>query len=132
MVSHILNSEVILYVSDEKLSAQFYSAILRSQPDMIAPGMVEFNISNSLKLGLMPNSGIANIITPILPHPNEGTGIPRCELYFIVADVDLEMNHALSCGAKLVSRTADRNWGDRVGYVADFDGHVIAFAQKMV
>jgi catechol 2,3-dioxygenase-like lactoylglutathione lyase family enzyme len=132
MVSHILNSEVILYVSDEKLSARFYSAILRSQPDMIAPGMIEFNIFDSFKLGLMPTSGIAKIITPILPHPNDANGIPRCELYFIVADVEFEMNHAISCGAKLVSESADRNWGDRVGYITDPDGHVIAFAQKNV
>ncbi|HOS47968.1 MAG TPA: VOC family protein [Bacteroidia bacterium] len=132
MVSYILNTEVILYVHDEKLSAQFYTKLLRSQPDMIAPGMIEFNISNSLKLGLMPSIGIAKIITPLLPHPDEATGIPRCELYFIVADVDLEMNHAVNCGAKLVSESADRNWGDKVGYIADPDGHVIAFAQKIV
>lgn len=131
MVSHILNSEVILYVHDEKLSAQFYTKLLRSQPDMIAPGMIEFNISNSLKLGLMPSSGIAKIISPLLPHPDEAAGIPRCELYFFVSDVDLEMKHAVNCGAKLVSESADRNWGDRVGYIADPDGHVIAFAQKI-
>jgi lactoylglutathione lyase len=42
------------------------------------------------------------------------------------------MKHAVNCGAKLVSESADRNWGDRVGYIADPDGHVIAFAQKIV
>ena len=35
----------------------------------------------------------------------------------------------MHCGARLVSPVADRDWGDRVGYVADPDGHVIALAQ---
>jgi len=130
MISHFRHSEIILYVNDELLSAKFYAALFRANPDMIAPGMVEFVISDSLKLGLMPASGIAKIISPPLPLPNLGNGIPRCELYFLVDDVDFEMDHALICGAKMVSEVADRDWGDRVGYVADPDGHVIAFAQR--
>jgi lactoylglutathione lyase len=131
MISHLQHSEIILFVNDEQLSAKFYAALFRTKPAMIAPGMVEFVISDSLKLGLMPASGIAKIIEPILPHPNSGSGIPRCELYFLVDDVDFEMDHALICGAKLVNEIADRDWGDRVGYVADPDGHVIAFAKRL-
>lgn len=132
MISHILLSEVILYVKDLESSASFYSSLLKSQPDMLAPGMIEFNISDALKLGLMPESGIAKIIHPVMPHPESGNGIPRCELYFYVADVHVEFKHAIKCGATIVSEIADRNWGDKVCYFADPDGHIIAFAEKIL
>jgi uncharacterized glyoxalase superfamily protein PhnB len=45
--------------------------------------------------------------------------------------VEQAFKYALQCGATLVSAIAERNWGDLAGYVADDDGHVIAFAQKL-
>ena len=66
-----------------------------------------------------------------LPHPELGSGIPRCELYLHVEDVDLVQEHAVACGARLVSAAEDRDWGDRVCYLADADGHVLAFAASI-
>jgi lactoylglutathione lyase len=40
------------------------------------------------------------------------------------------MNRAISAGGKLLSDVEERNWGDRAGYVADLDGHVVVFATK--
>ncbi|HLC83349.1 MAG TPA: lactoylglutathione lyase, partial [Bacteroidia bacterium] len=80
---------------------------------------------------LMPNAGIAKIITPSLPHPENGNGIPRCELYLYVSDLQLEFDNALKAGAKEISPIEVRNWGDRVCYFSDLDGHVIAFATKI-
>ncbi|MHB1278067.1 MAG: VOC family protein [Bacteroidia bacterium] len=56
--------------------------------------------------------------------------IPRCELYFLVDSVQEEHDHALARGARLLSEISDRNWGDRVCYFSDPDGHVIAFAER--
>ena len=70
--------EIILYVTNQELSTDFYAAILRQSPLLHVPGMTEFSISENVKLGLMPNAGIAKILGDKTPNPETGTGIPRC------------------------------------------------------
>lgn len=123
--------EIILYVHDQELSRDFYEQLLRQSPSLHVPGMTEFLLAPNLKLGLMPNTGIAKILEERTPHPETGTGIPRCELYLHVADIQSEFENAVRAGASLVSPIEDRNWGDRVCYFGDPDGHIIAFAMKM-
>ncbi|MBL7809852.1 MAG: hypothetical protein JNN28_18670 [Saprospiraceae bacterium] len=123
--------QFILYVSDQARSSAFYQSILRRKPDLDVPGMTEFNLTDTCKLGLMPNKGIARIIGDQLPHPDTGNGIPRCELYFYVKDVQEMFAHGLQLGISIISPVSDRDWGDRVCYFADPDGHVIAFAEKL-
>ncbi len=92
--------------------------------------MTEFSLANNCKLGLIPNKGIANILAGMTPHPDSGNGIPRCELYLYVDSVQVEFDNALNRGAKLISQIADREWGDKVCYFSDPDGHILAFAEK--
>lgn len=120
--------EFILYVDNQENSCAFYAKLLKKNPVLNVPGMIEFQLNENCKLGLMPNDGIAKIICPILPHPELGKGIPRCELYLSVENVEKETEHALSCGAILVSPPLDRDWGAKVSYVADLDGHVLALS----
>jgi uncharacterized glyoxalase superfamily protein PhnB len=120
--------EIILYVADQKRSRDFYSALLAKEPSLDVPGMTEFILSDNLKLGLMPENGIAKILSDKTPHPSSGNGIPRCELYLLVEDSDKLNQYAISLGAKEISPVSLRDWGDKVGYVSDFDGHIIAFA----
>lgn len=122
--------EIILYVNNQETSSSFYKNLLRKEPILFVPGMTEFLVSPSVKLGLMPNKGIAKILGNKTPHPDEGNRIPRCELYLHVEDILLEFNNALNCGAKLISAIEQRDWGDNVCYFADPDGHIIAFAEK--
>jgi catechol 2,3-dioxygenase-like lactoylglutathione lyase family enzyme len=126
-----LQYEIILYVADRQKSRDFYSAVLHKNPDLDVPGMTEFNLTNSLKLGLMPESGIAKILSDKTPHPGTGNGIPRCELYILLDNVEEAYEAALKAGAKEISGIQDRDWGDKVGYVADPDGHIIAFAMRI-
>jgi uncharacterized glyoxalase superfamily protein PhnB len=120
--------EIILYVADQEKSKTLYSQLFGS-PSLDVPGMTEFEIGDNVKLGLMPEEGIAKIIADKAPHPKTGNGIPRCELY-IRSKNALKLYHtALSAGATLISAFSDRDWGDKVGYVMDADGHIIAFAQ---
>jgi predicted enzyme related to lactoylglutathione lyase len=127
MIKHF---EIILYVADQEKSKEFYSTILGKVPSLDVPGMTEFTLADNLKLGLMPDNGIAKIVSPVLPHPSSGNGIPRCELYLSVDDLETIYELAIQSGAKEVSKITLRDWGDTVGYVADFDGHVIAFAKR--
>lgn len=126
---HIQHTQVILYVADQRRSAAFYARVLQRAPILDVPGMTEFELNDGCKLGLMPEDGIARILAGTLPHPNAGNGIPRCEVYLFVDDVDDAQAGAVEAGARSVSAAADRDWGHYVAYVADADGHVIAFAR---
>ncbi len=130
MTAHIQHVEIILYVSNPKRSSVFYQNLLRKTPDLEVPGMTEFIISDTCKVGLMPNSGIAKILKDKMPSPDSGNGIPRCELYLLVEDIEQEYENAISIGAKLLRPIQDMDWGDRVCYFADPDGHIIAFAHR--
>lgn len=130
-MTHIKATEFILYVNDQQKSTDFYTKLLRKNPDLNVPGMTEFKLSENCKLGLMPNKGIAKILLDKTPHPDEGNGIPRCELYFNVDNIVLEFENAMKIGAKLISSIQDRDWGEKVCYFADLDGHIIAFAKKI-
>ncbi|MBI3134369.1 MAG: VOC family protein [Bacteroidetes bacterium] len=121
----------IIYVADQNISRNFYTALLQTSPTLDVPGMTEFTLSDTCKLGLMPNRGIAKILGSHLPHPDTGTGIPRCEIYLTVADIQAVFEHAVACGAKIISAPENRDWGHCVCYLTDPDGHVIAFAREI-
>lgn len=120
---------IILYVADQSRSTTFYETILNKKPVLNVPGMTEFLINENIKLGLMPENGIAKIICPTSKHPSLGNGIPRCELYLIVEDPVESLNTAIKAGAKQISKSSPRDWGDNVSYCEDYDGHIIAFAK---
>lgn len=122
--------EFILYVSDQVRSTEFYEKLLELQPTLNVPGMTEFNLSENVKLGLMPESGIANIICPVLPPPIIANGIPRCELYLKMKNPADYLKRGIQLGGKNISELQARDWGDTVGYISDLDGHVIAFAKN--
>ena len=79
----------------------------------------------------MPNNSIVKILGAKTPHPDSENGIPRCELYFYVEDIQLKFDNALEGGAKLIRRITDRDWGDRICYFSDPDGHIIALLRKI-
>ena len=122
--------EFILYIADQKRSAEFYKALLKQEPVLDVPGMTEFELQTCCKLGLMPETGIARILNDETPHPSKGNGIPRCELYLKVQNAAEYMERGVALGAKLVSPLQNRAWGDAVGYLMDMDGHIIAFVEK--
>jgi|ERR1051326_8095456 lactoylglutathione lyase len=122
-------SEIILYVSDQQKSKVFYEAVLQKKPVLDVRGMTEFMLTDNFKLGLMPEKGIAKILTPFTPHPETGNGIPRCELYLFLGNPVEALERAVKAGAKEISKAKARDWGDTVAYCADPDGHIIAFAK---
>ncbi|WP_281233762.1 VOC family protein [Flavobacterium gelatinilyticum] len=130
-MKHIQLIQTILYVENQQSSADFYKQLFRQKPDLDVPGMTEFILAENCKLGLMPNKGIAKILAPAMPDPALGNGIPRCELYFYVQDIEMEFENALRIGARLISGIEDRDWGDRACYFADPDGHIIAWAERL-
>ncbi|NOX17883.1 MAG: lactoylglutathione lyase [Chlorobi bacterium] len=122
--------EFILYVSDQSVSKNFYEKLLNIKPSLDVPGMTEFDLSDSVKLGLMPEDGVAKILSDKTPHPAQGGGIPRCEIYLKVKNAEEYLQRGIALGGKEISAMQNRDWGDKVGYIADLDGHVLAFAES--
>lgn len=121
----------ILYVENQEISTEFYTKILRMKPDLNVSSMTEFELTDDFTLGLMPNSGIAKILAGKTPPPESGTGIPRCELYLYVDDIEGELYNILQNNIELISGLEERNWGDKAFYFADPDGHIIVFTKKI-
>jgi hypothetical protein len=123
--------EFILYVSNQEKSRVFYERLLNIKPFLNVPGMTEFKLLENVKLGLMPENGIAKIISEKLPHPKNGNGIPRCEIYLKVKSPIEYLKRGIELGGKEISKFQNRDWGDKVGYISDLDGNIIAFAQNI-
>lgn len=123
--------EFILYVANQERSKDFYEYVLQSLPVLHVPGMTEFMLADNCKLGLMPETGIAKILTDKTPHPASGNGIPRCELYLYTKNIEVFYQRLKTSDASEISPVIDRDWGDRVCYFSDPDGHIIAIAERL-
>lgn len=119
----------VLYVADQQRSSNFYKAVLGKEPLLDVPGMTEFELNEKTLLGLMPESGIEKILGDKVPAPSTGNGIPRCELYLSVPDVQKAFENLIQNDGKIISSPELRNWGHFAAYGSDPDGHIIAFAQ---
>jgi len=126
----ILGALFVLYVSSQEDSARFYARVLAMEPTLHVPGMTEFTVSETCRLGLMPERGIRKLLGQALPDPAGAAGIPRSEVYLLVEDPDACHQRALSSGAIELSPLAERDWGDPAAYSLDPDGHVLVFARS--
>lgn len=123
-----MDAHFILYVADQARSAAFYAQALGVAPCLDVPGMTELELRPGTLLGLMPAAGIKRLLGDALPDPAAADGVPRAELYLVVEDAEAGHARALAAGARELSPVAPRDWGHRVGYSLDPDGHVLAFA----
>lgn len=121
-------AHLILFVSNQQQSTEFFEVVLQQEPRLNVPGMTEFSLGQGVVLGLMPETGAAKIVSSVLPHPSMASGAPRCELYLYCDAPEDAARRALQIGGRLISAYSPRDWGDHAVYVADTDGHVVAFA----
>lgn len=125
-----MKAHFILYVSDQAAARRFYEAVLARGPTLDVPGMTEFALGPDHVLGLMPAAGIRRLLGDRLPDPSAAAGLPRCELYLVVDEAGPYHARAVAAGAVELSPLAPRDWGQRVAYSLDPDGHVLAVADE--
>jgi uncharacterized glyoxalase superfamily protein PhnB len=130
-IAFLMRAHFILYVKNQQSSTKFYSTVLNAEPTLNVPGMTEFTLNSETILGIMPESGIVRLLGSSLPDPTRGNGIPRAEIYLKVNGPQIYHERALLEGAKELSKLSERDWGDRVAYSIDSDGHVLAFAESI-
>jgi catechol 2,3-dioxygenase-like lactoylglutathione lyase family enzyme len=124
----VSRAHLIFYVRDQAGSTSFFRRVLLSEPILDVPGMTEFALGGAV-LGLMPEKGIVALLGEQV-DPARANGAPRAELYLLVDDVDAYHARALAAGARELSGPRVRDWGHRVAYSSDADGHVLAFASE--
>ena len=120
-----MKAHFILYVTDQRKAAGFYSAVLGLKPALDVPGMTEFVLGEDAVLGLMPTEGVERL----LRLPVTETSGPRTELYLVVESAQGYHARAIASGARELSALAERDWGHTAAYSIDADGNVLAFAE---
>lgn len=126
--THKMKAHFILYVTDQQRSTAFYSFVLGEAPVLNVPGMTEFRLEDSAVLGLMPETGIVDLLGATIVHPSSAHGAPRSELYLVVENAAAFHARAIAAGGRELSCLSLRDWGHFVAYSVDPDGHVLAFA----
>ena len=116
--------EFILYVADQARARDFYREVLTAEPALDVSGMTEFDLGGAT-LGLRPAAGIQ----ALLPGRIRVGSSQRCELYLRRGDATAALARAVDNGGRLLDDLSERAWGERVGYVLDPDGHVLALAE---
>lgn len=126
----VSRANFILYVRDQRASADFYRRVLAAEPTLDVPGMTEFRLGDGAVLGLMPERGIARLLDGSVDPASAG-GVPRAEVYLLVDDPAAHHARALEAGGRELSPLQARDWGEEAAYSQDPDGHVLAFAQPL-
>lgn len=118
---------VILAIEELPRSIAFYRAVLGWEQPVSTPVYAELSSPNGMRLGLYDRRGFGNNIGQV-PVPIAGP-VATTEIYLYADDLEAVLARASDAGAKMLSAPSERPWGDRVGYVADPDGYVVAFAE---
>ena len=115
---------VILYTSNLAASVAFYRDVVGLPLKFEDAGYAEFATSGS-RFALYEQRR-ARWLTG-----REVTPGPAAEVVFEVGDVDAEARRLAALGAPILTGPADRPWGHRTLHVADPDGFVVEFAQRI-
>ncbi|BBN50449.1 VOC family protein [Mycobacterium avium subsp. hominissuis] len=115
---------VIHYVESLERSVTFYRDVIGLEVRIEGDGYVEFEMPNT-KFSLFERSKLPELIG------REGGTAPCGEIGFLVDDVDEEATRLRGLGVEILSGPVDRPWRERTLHIADPDGNVIEFAQKL-
>jgi len=121
----------IIYVADQRQSADFYRKVLEREPIVDVPGITEFPIRDGTILGVMPLTSAAKLIGATHFAESPPQRAPRAELYLVVEAPGSYHARALANGATELSPMQERDWGHRAAYSMAPNGHVLAFAERI-
>jgi lactoylglutathione lyase len=115
---------VIQYVESLERSVRFYRDVIGLKVRIEGDGYVEFQMLNT-KFSLFERSKLPELIG------REGGKAPCGEIGFLIEDVDQEAERLKELGVEILSGPMDRPWHERTLHIADPDGNIIEFAQKL-
>lgn len=115
---------IIQYVESLGRSMTFYRDVIGLGVRIEGDGYVEFAMDNT-KLALFERSKLPELIG------RDGGEAPCGEIGFLIDDVDREAERLQALGVEILKGPMDRPWRERTLHIADPDGNVIEFAQKL-
>jgi lactoylglutathione lyase len=102
----------------------FYQNAIGLEVRLEGDGYVEFEMENT-KFSLFERSKLPELI-------GRQVGTAPCgEIGFIIDDVDAEAERLERLGVEILTGPIDRPWHERTLHIADPDGNIIEFAQKL-
>jgi lactoylglutathione lyase len=105
-------------------SITFYRDVIELRVRIEGDGYVEFEMDNT-KFSLFERSKLPELIG------RQAGEAPCGELGFTIDDVDAEAERLKGLGVEILTGPVDRAWGERTLHIADPDGNIIEFAQKL-
>ncbi|OBK96628.1 ring-cleaving dioxygenase [Mycobacterium sp. 1245499.0] len=115
---------VIHYVESLRRSVAFYRDVIGLQVRIEGDGYVEFDMENT-KFALFERSKLPELIG------RDGGNPPCGEIGFVIDDVDAEAERLRGLGVEILTGPVDRPWRERTLHIADPDGNIVEFAQKL-
>lgn len=115
---------VIHYVESLERSVTFYRDVIGLTVRLEGDGYVEFAMDNT-KFSLFDRSRLVELIG------REGGAPPCGEIGFLIDDVDAEAQRLERLGVEILRGPVNRPWRERTLHIADPDGNIIEFAQKL-
>jgi lactoylglutathione lyase len=115
---------IIQYVDSLSRSVAFYRDVIGLRVRIEGDGYVEFDMENT-KFSLFERSKLPELIG------REAGNAPCGEIGFLIDDVDAEAERLRGLGAEILSGPVNRPWRERTLHIADPDGNIIEFAQKL-
>jgi len=119
----------IIYVNDLEKSKIFYELLFNIKPIIDEPGMAEFELPDSSTFGIMPNISLEKLFGSDFKIEKNRKSLPQTELYFLVEDAIMFHNKAIQLGATEIREFSKMDWGHKVAYSINHDGHILAFAE---
>ncbi len=121
----------IIYVEDLDKTKLFYELLFNIKPILDVPGMCEFELPDGSTLGIMPSSSLEKLFGKEFEKQKNRKALPQTEFYFLVDDALPFHKKAIQLGASEIREFAEMDWGDKVAYSINHDGHILAFAEKI-
>lgn len=115
---------VIFYVESLSRSTAFYRDVIGLDVRIEGDGYIEFAMENT-KFSLFDRANLPDLI-----GMNTGSA-PTGEIGFVVDDVDAEAARLRQAGVAILTGPVDRPWRERTLHIADPDGNIVEFAQKL-
>ncbi|AEA44887.1 VOC family protein [Fluviicola taffensis] len=122
----------ILYVSDVKRTAEFYSKTFGFEVRFIAPGDEYAELNTGTTTLSFASLSLAN--SNLKDGFQEGdlkTKPFGMEIGFTTVNVQELVDKAIAAGATLLEEPKEKPWGQMVAYIRDFDGILIEVCTPM-
>lgn len=122
----------IIYVADVEKTLAFYEKCFQLSRKLLTPEGDYGELASGTTTLAFANYELAesNFGTQFEPVRSDQKAV-GIDLAFATADVESTMEVALKNGATLISKVAQKPWGQKVGYVRDINGVLIEICSPM-